>query len=340
MAEPFKLVLSGGSSNQKAEVMRKIRAAAAAKGYTVLLVPSAEKLLEQGGLTPKVYARKRDNQSNLLHLQLELERSFLRAAQDMTADKALLLCECGALDFGADLPEQEYLQLLQTMGLHRLELRDQYDAVFLLDSSDTPHIAAWTGHPHLRMLGGNFGIDMQLLSAELAVLLGGPKPVEIERKFLVEYPDPVWLEHLSPSRSVSITQVYLNAQPKEERRIRQRSADGASLYYKTIKQTLDGMKRTEIEHRISEKEYHALLNEADSSRCPIQKNRTYFFFQRQYFELDIYPFWTDRAILELELSSEHESVHLPEGLRLIREVTGDPHYKNAALAKGGFSDCR
>ena len=100
------------------------------------------------------------------------------------------------------------------------------------------------------------------------------------------------------------------------------------------------MKRTEIEHRISEKEYHDLLNEADSSRCPIQKNRTYFFFQRQYFELDIYPFWTDRAILELELSSEHESVHLPEGLRLIREGTGDPQDKNAALAKGGFSDCR
>ena len=72
MAEPFKLVLSGGSSNQKAEVMRKIRAAAAAKGYTVLLVPSAEKLLEQGGLTPKVYARKRDNQSNAEHWTLEL----------------------------------------------------------------------------------------------------------------------------------------------------------------------------------------------------------------------------------------------------------------------------
>ncbi len=103
---------------------------------------------------------------------------------------------------------------------------------------------------------------------------------------------------------------------------------------------MDGIKRTEIEHRIPEKEYHALLNEADSSRRPIQKTRTYFFFRRQYFELDIYPFWTDRAILELELSSEYESVHLPEGLRLIREVTDDPHYKNAALAKGDFSDCR
>ena len=39
--------------------------------------------------------------------------------------------------------------------------------------------------------------------------LSGQEPLEIERKFLIEYPDPVWLERQPGSRRVEIIQTYL-----------------------------------------------------------------------------------------------------------------------------------
>lgn len=337
MAEPVKLVLSGDFPDKKAEAIRQIRETAASRGYTVLLLPNAEVLLKEGGVPPDVDTHTQDYQSSLLQLQLQLERSFLQAARSAATDKLLLLCERGVLDSWSFLKEQDVSQLLQDMDLSLLELRDRYDAVFL-NSSRSPLAAVWTGHPHLRSLSRGPQTLMQRLSVELTALLGDPTPVEIERKFLIEYPDAGWLERLSPCRSVSIVQVYLKAGPREEIRIRRRSANGASLCYKTRKQSLDGKKRLETEQRISEAEYQALLADADPKRHPIQKTRYYFFHQDQYFELDIYPFWTDRAILEIELSSEIDPVCLPPPCRLIREVTDDPNYKNTVLAKQDFSN--
>jgi CYTH domain-containing protein len=46
----------------------------------------------------------------------------------------------------------------------------------------------------------------------------------------------------------------------------------------------------------------------------------------------VFSFWDDRAFLEIELADEEEEFTLPAGLRLIREVTDDPRYTNAALS--------
>ena len=56
-------------------------------------------------------------------------------------------------------------------------------------------------------------------------------------------------------------------------------------------------------------------------------------YENQYFEIDVYPFWKDKAIVELELSDEHQPIVFPKELKVIKEVTDDPAYKNAALAK-------
>ena len=49
--------------------------------------------------------------------------------------------------------------------------------------------------------------------------------------------------------------------------------------------------------------------------------------------LDVYDFWSDRATAEIELSTEDEEAELPPCLQVIREVTADRRYKNAALAR-------
>ena len=132
---------------------------------------------------------------------------------------------------------------------------------------------------------------------------------------------------------MEITQTYLLSNPGEEVRIRQQGADGFYTYYETVKTPVNDLKRVEIERRLTQKEYAKRLMDADPTKRPIHKTRYRLLYQGQYFEIDLFPFWTDRAICEIELSDESVPVTLPPQLRLIREVTDDPAYRNAALAK-------
>ena len=47
----------------------------------------------------------------------------------------------------------------------------------------------------------------------------------------------------------------------------------------------------------------------------------------------MFPFWSDKAFLEVELPSEDTPVTPPDFVRVIREVTDDNRYTNHALAK-------
>ena len=75
------------------------------------------------------------------------------------------------------------------------------------------------------------------------------------------------------------------------------------------------------------------LREADPDRRTIQKERYCLADGNQYFEIDIYPFWNDKAILEIELSDPDEEIRFPSMIKIIKEVTEDKNYKNASLAR-------
>ena len=64
----------------------------------------------------------------------------------------------------------------------------------------------------------------------------------------------------------------------------------------------------------------------------IRKDRYCLTYENQYFEIDVYPFWQDKAIAEIELSDENTPIVFPDYIKIIREVTDDPAYKNANLA--------
>ena len=42
-------------------------------------------------------------------------------------------------------------------------------------------------------------------------------------------------------------------------------------------------------------------------------------YENQYFEIDIYPFWNDKAILEIELSDENTEIKFPKEINVIKE---------------------
>ena len=158
-------------------------------------------------------------------------------------------------------------------------------------------------------------------------------PLEIERKFLIRMPD---LSVLSSQKDISIrqiTQTYLVVPNGCTRRVRKSVANGTISYRKTEKMRISALSAFEEETEISEEEYLALLREADASLSPIEKMRYTFPHGNHLMEIDIYPFWRDRAILEIELSAEEEEYAVPSFLSVIREVSDDKRYKNVNLAR-------
>ena len=95
---------------------------------------------------------------------------------------------------------------------------------------------------------------------------------------------------------------------------------------------MNALRAVEDEREISEREYLALLELADPKATSIEKTRYRVPLGTRMLEIDVYPFWSDRAIAEIEVETEQECVTLPDYMKVIAEVTEDVRYKNANLA--------
>lgn len=161
----------------------------------------------------------------------------------------------------------------------------------------------------------------------------GAKNYEIERKYLIAMPDADFLAAQPDCRIWEIEQIYLTARPGETRRVRKVVEDGVVRCYKTFKVRISAMRAEEDEGLISPEEYGMFLREADPEKNPILKTRYRVPYEGQLLEFDLYPFWQDRAVLEIELESEEQPAMIPQWVKVIREVTEDFRYKNVSLAK-------
>ena len=361
MRKITKIVITGGPCAGKSTAMSWIRNAFSQKGYTVLFVPETATELITGGVAPWTCGSNADYQKCQVELQLVKERLFRKAAETMAADKILIVCDRGIMDNRAYMNDAEFDEVKKALGGDEILWRDSYDAVFHLVTAangaesfysnannaaryetveqaidlDNRLIASWTGHRYLRVIDNSTGFEEKMirLESEIATFLGEEHPYEMERKFLIEYPDIGWLLSNPLCRRIDIDQTYLKSEAGEEIRIRRRGENGSYIYYETHKRPIDGMKRLSTETRLSKSEYRRLLKNADPERHTIRKQRYCLTYDTQYFEIDVYPFWDDRAILEIEVRDEDTEIRFPEKIHVIREVTGDPAYKNAALAR-------
>ena len=356
-----KIVITGGPCAGKSTAMSWVQNAFTQMGYTVLFVPETATELITGGVAPWTCESNVEYQKCQMKLQIEKEKIFEQAAHTMLNDKVLIVCDRGMLDNKAYMNDLEFSEAVRFIQSNEVELRDSYDAVFHLVTAakgaeefyttannsartetveeaaalDDKLISAWTGHPHFRVIDNTMTFEdkMKKLVAEIASFLGEPEPYEIERKYLIEYPDIKWLENHPSCQRIEIIQTYLNSAADEEVRVRQRGIGGNYIYFQTVKRKVSDVKRVEIERRLSQAEYLKLLMEADTTRRQIRKTRYCLTYENQYFEIDLYPFWNDKAIAEIELSDENTSIVFPEQIKVIKEVTDDDAYKNAALAK-------
>ena len=158
-------------------------------------------------------------------------------------------------------------------------------------------------------------------------------PIETERKFLIRMPDISLLRSFQGVRVKDILQTYLVSERGKNSRLRRVCEGGKVSYIKTVKQRISVLSAYEDECEISEEQYERELENADKTKSDIVKTRYCIPYADHIIEIDIYPFWSDRAILEVELESENESFSLPDYISVVKEVSDDKRYKNTKLAE-------
>ena len=158
-------------------------------------------------------------------------------------------------------------------------------------------------------------------------------PLEIERKYLIRMPDRALLDRLAVRRDY-IRQTYLIPEdPETTERVRLRGCGEEAEYTHTVKRRITDLTREEREETVSPRRYRALLDRADPALRVIEKTRWCIPLGDLTLEVDGFPFWSDRAFLEVELPGAETVPDLPDWVEVLREVTEDPRYTNRALVE-------
>ena len=215
----FKFVLTGGPCAGKTTSLERLSTYLRDRGFLVYIVPEAATLLFTNGVSVQDLGDESFRfgfQWSILMTQIALEDSFERIARS-GKQKAVLLCDRGAMDGKAYMDKQAWDELLEARGLSEGSLReDRYHAVFHmvtaadgaasyynLDNparSETAEAAvgldvktqqAWLGHPHHIVVdneGCSFEGKLQRLLKRAARLVGLPSTERAARKFLAAMP--------------------------------------------------------------------------------------------------------------------------------------------------------
>jgi CHAD domain-containing protein/CYTH domain-containing protein len=167
--------------------------------------------------------------------------------------------------------------------------------------------------------------------SELAAELGrrssrGDK--EIEHKFLLKRLPLATVD----APSVEIEQGYLPGEKLVERLRRVRFADGAEKWFRTVKAG-KGLERIELEEEADADLSRAMWRLTEGRRV---HKRRYSIRESDDLVWEVDEFLDrDLVLAEIELSTSETKVELPTWLQdvLDREVTDDPEYSNARLAR-------
>lgn len=357
MSEVKKIVLTGGPCAGKTSALCYLCEKLSAYGVSVITVSEQATSLMQQGKTPESMGSSAFH-SLLFKNQLEEENSAEALAKQSAY--ALIICDRGLLDSRAYVSQEEFDRYAAAHGMNEESIRNRYDAVFHLVTAadgaeehynfsantvrsedlsrarqiDSSLLALWTGAAHLRVIDNSTDLSGKLdrLLQEVLSVIGLPEPLEIERKFLIEYPNINVLQSMKACRCIPIAQAYMNTPEEGLFRVRKRGKGSGAVYIKTKKYKINDLKRIEIETHISEKEYLSYLSQREYMQGIIAKDRYCFVWKSTYYELDVYPFWNDKATLEIELLHEEQEYEIPDFLTLIRDVSFEKEYRNKRLA--------
>lgn len=342
-----KIVITGAPCSGKTTVINKLLKHYENKGVNVFLCPETATVVLDGGFDR---ADVPAFEQEIARVQQISEQEIEKKAKTLGLDNILILCDRGLTDCFSYVKDRKSFE--KRIGIDVCSAWSRYDAVIMLQTTavngyiennairtesvedavqdEKSLLDVYVGHPHLRFIKTCDSIDEKTdrTIAQIDTVLNN---IELEKKYLIEYPDLNALCKYRPVMS-DISQTYLLCD-NGSHRVRKRTTNGSTAYFETLKIRITGSKAEEYENIITQDEYNKLLKSADPDKNTIVKQRYCFLYDAQYFELDVFPFWKDKAFLELELTGEDDRINLPPEIKIIKDVSDDPKYKNNYLAR-------
>lgn len=359
--EITRIVLTGGPAAGKTTLISRIlKEFKPEDGWHVITIPeTATELISGFGIRPfGNCVTMEEFQYFVIEDQLHKEKLALKAAQMVPEEKVLLIYDRAVMDDKAYVSDSQFKEILSHFGKTEEQILSGYDAVLHLvtcakgaeyaynfgnaaryesledaRAKDDLMLRAWSAHPSLYIIDNSIDFEDKInrAIAQIYRIVGQSAPAVEKRKFLISMPDCETLTEKYGAVSVEMMQIYLNSpNPQVERRIRQQKNGGGYLYFYTEKRIAQDGTRWVTEKPVSEKEYVSYLMDSDLSLHAVRKLKYRFGYKNTRLEIDVYPFSRERAVLFVYGS--REELQLPEELNIIKEVTGDPAYKNRQLA--------
>lgn len=357
-----KIVFTGGPCGGKTSFASRAMEVFSDHGYRVIIDNESATDLISGGISPATMGMY-EFQKYVIDLQLKKEELCYKAAQNIEGDKVLIFIDRGLFDDKGYVSDEEFAQLLGEFNIKEEEVNDRYDMVLHLVTSakgaeeaysfntnaaryETVEVAravddrtmeVWKDHPNRVIIGNETDFEWKIIRAMQAVFqyLGEERPVEVFRKYLVEFDDSV-LENVKKESNFVTTHIYeqfLKSEPNVEKRIRRRIKNGTTRYYYSEANIMGANKRVKNDMILSERQYHSYQPQVNEELNPIDKERYSFLKDSHFYKLDIFNFDKTKALLSVQVPLGDEEVRIPLYFKVIKEVSDDVNYKNYSLAK-------
>ena len=358
----IRIVLTGGPAAGKTTLISRIlKEFKQEDGWRVITIPdTATELISGFGIKPFGNCMSMLKfQDFVIADQIHKEKLALWAAEVVPEKDVLVIYDRALMDDKAYISDEEFAATLAGFdGRTEKTVLAGYDAVLHLVTCakgaefaydlgneartesieyaremDDRTLRAWSGHPNLRIIDNaiNFEDKINRAIREIYRIVGQPEPMVRKRKYLISMPDMENLAERYAAVPIDMVQTYLcMTNPCIERRVRRQKHGGEYMYFYTEKHIRPDGTKWDTEKPITEKDYNRYLLEADPELQSVDKTKYRFVYDSCRFEIDVYPFSADKAVMFRY--SENDEAAIPPEIRVIREVTGDPDYKNKQLA--------
>ena len=358
----IRIVLTGGPAAGKTTLISRIlKEFKQEDGWRVITIPeTATELISGFGIKPFGNCMSMLKfQDFVIADQIHKEKLALWAAEVVPEKDVLVIYDRALMDDKAYISDEEFAATLAGFdGRTEKTVLAGYDAVLHLVTCakgaefaydlgneartesieyaremDDRTLRAWSGHPNLRIIDNaiNFEDKINRAIREIYRIVGQPEPMVRKRKYLISMPDMETLAERYAVVPIDMVQTYLcMTNPCIERRVRRQKHGGDYMYFYTEKHIRPDGTKWDTEKPITEKDYNRYLLEADPELQSVDKTKYRFVYDSCRFEIDVYPFSADKAVMFRY--SENDEAAIPPEIRVIREVTGDPDYKNKQLA--------
>lgn len=351
-----KVVITGGPSSGKTECIYKVKEHFEKLGYKVIVIPSVGTALIQCGIYPWDAVNEDDFERMNLGAKIKLEEIADEAVSNINASKILILCERGTVDVKAYTSNRNFQQICKEYNTSEEELKNAYDAVFHLKTVakgyrdqykqvpvyrkedpdtaiylDDKVIEAWSGHNNFRIIDAYpyFEDKMMKLINEISYVLHEEDKAYVEKKYLISMPDVEQLMKNKQCRKVHVKQHYIIDETRQEKeKIVLRRENNKNFYYKVVKKN-----KVKYSNSITADKYINKLEDENKKFYHIHKDRYYYIFDSRCIKIDVFPFWKDKAILEVDVLNDRENIKFPKFVHIIEDVTDNEAYKNYYLAE-------